>query len=269
MNEKLTTSTRGILQSAKGKEKFTLSRFEPSPALQAFVEHYWIILYDLQGEPDYTQTVLSFPNVNLAFEQDDKGRRALIYGIPERPFIRTLSGTGSVLGIKFRAGGFHPFWKQDVSKLTGRTIAASDLFGPEIEIKMNAILDAGENVEMAKQAEYILTERMPESDWQVELASRIVRETMNDRSMIKVEQMSEQFGMSIRQLQRLFNKYVGVSPKWIIKRFRLQEAAERLEQDESVQMSELSMQLGYFDQAHFIRDFKSVLNQSPTMYKKT
>lgn len=260
--------TRGILNAAVGRDKFTLSRFEPGPLLKPFVEYYWVVRYNVHVDKPYKQTILSYPNVQLAFEQDDGGRRALIYGIPGRPFVRELRGVGRVLGVKFNAGGFYPFWKRDVAVLTGLTIAASDLFGPDADEWSDMVLDAGNDAAMAEQAEIVLLTRLPIRDIQAELAARIVRETMNNREIIKVEQLSDHTGLSIRQLQRLFHKYIGVTPKWVIKRFRLQEAAERIEQDESARWTELAIQLGYFDQAHFIKDFKSVLGQSPAAYKR-
>jgi AraC-like DNA-binding protein len=262
-------TTRGILNAAAGRGKFELSRFEPGPALLPFVEHYWSIRYDLPDGMTHSQTVLSYPNVHLAFEHDVDGRRALLYGVPRRPFIRELRGSGRVLGVRFRAGGFHPFWQRDISMLTGVVIGVSKVFGHEAEEWMNIILDAGDNAAMARQAELALLTRLPRRDAQAEVAARIVQEVMQDRSIVKVEQMSDRTGLSIRQLQRLFQKYVGVTPKWVIKRFRLQEAAERLEQDESAQWADLAMELGYFDQAHFIKDFKSVIGQSPAAYKNS
>lgn len=77
--------TRGIVHADAGKDKFSLARFEPGPQLEPFIEHYWSVRYDLPPGMVHTQTVLSFPNVHLAFEHDDDGRRALIYGIPKRP----------------------------------------------------------------------------------------------------------------------------------------------------------------------------------------
>lgn len=268
MEVKKNQTTRGILHAAVGQEKFTLTRFEPSEPLKPFVEHYWALRFDLQDEPPYTQTVLSFPNVNLAFEQDEWGRRALLYGIPKHPFKRELNGVGRVLGVKFIAGGFYPFWQKNVSELTGKTITASELFGLDLDDEAHNLLDAADDVTMAKLAENILLRQLPARDEQGEHAAQIVREIMNDRSIIKVEQISERYHISIRQLQRMFNKYIGVSPKWVIKRYRVQEAAQRLEQDESVQLVDLAAQLGYFDQSHFINDFKSVLGRSPLAHIK-
>lgn len=68
------------------------------------------------------------------------------------------------------------------------------------------------------------------------------------------------------KLQRLFNEYVGVSPKWVINRYRLHEAVAILAQDQSIDWAQLAADLGYFDQAHFIRDFKSVTGRTPTEY---
>jgi AraC-like DNA-binding protein len=61
---------------------------------------------------------------------------------------------------------------------------------------------------------------------------------------------------------------VGVSPKWVIQRYRLHEAAERLTADPSIAQSALASDLGYSDQAHFIRDFKSLVGTSPAAYAR-
>lgn len=268
MKPKDSLSSRGIVHALKGREKFHLSRYEPCLSLQPFVEHYWHIAYDLPEGDIHTQTVLSYPNLHLAFEEDIDGRRGLIYGVPSRPFERTLQGSGKVLGIKFRAGGQYPFFPVDASKLTGSTIHATEAFGNEALEWMNAILDAENDAAMANIAEDFLLSRSPERDKQAELVETIVQDVKSDRNYMKVEQMCERSKYSMRQLQRLFRKYVGVSPKWIIKRFRLQEAAERIENESDLQWTELAEQLGYFDQAHFIKDFRSVVGQSPSDYQR-
>jgi AraC-like DNA-binding protein len=67
-------------------------------------------------------------------------------------------------------------------------------------------------------------------------------------------------------LQRWFNEYVGVGPKWVINRYRLHEAIERLAGDLPVDWTQLALELGYFDQAHFIRDFKALVGVPPAAY---
>ncbi len=74
--------------------------------------------------------------------------------------------------------------------------------------------------------------------------------------------------LSKRTLQRLFNQYVGVSPKWVIKRYRLHEATELLDNGGVVDWPKLALELGYFDQAHFIKDFKSIVGKTPVEYTR-
>ncbi len=89
-----------------------------------------------------------------------------------------------------------------------------------------------------------------------------------DRGIVKVEDLVDRYGVNKRTLQRLFAKYVGVSPKWVIQRYRLHEAAEQLAAGAAISQSELALNLGYSDQAHFVRDFKMVVGTSPAAYAR-
>ena len=74
--------------------------------------------------------------------------------------------------------------------------------------------------------------------------------------------------MTIRPLQRLFRDYVGASPKWVIRRHRLQEAAVRLERDGGGSLAALAAELGYADHAHLSRDFKIATGRSPSEFAR-
>jgi AraC-like DNA-binding protein len=80
-----------------------------------------------------------------------------------------------------------------------------------------------------------------------------------------VEELCAHAGYSKRTLQRLFREYVGVSPKWVLQRIRLHEAAERMAEGEG-DWPRLALDLGYFDQAHFIKAFKAVIGLTPADY---
>src|ERR1019366_6732580 len=73
-------------------------------------------------------------------------------------------------------------------------------------------------------------------------------------------------GMTARGLQRLFADYVGVSPKWVMRRARLHEAAEQADSGELVDWAELAAGLGYADQAHLTRDFTATIGVPPAQY---
>ena len=80
--------------------------------------------------------------------------------------------------------------------------------------------------------------------------------------------MAERFDLSVRKLERLFSAFVGVGPKWVIQRYRLHEAAERIAADATLDGATLAFELGYADQAHFIRDFRRLVGKSPAEYSR-
>jgi AraC-like DNA-binding protein len=97
----------------------------------------------------------------------------------------------------------------------------------------------------------------------VEQVRDLVERMAIDHELVRAEQAAALLGCDLRTLQRLFRAYVGVSPKWVIQRYRLHEAAQQLADGAVAGMTELALRLGYFDQAHFIRDFKAVVGRAP------
>ncbi|TVX96868.1 DUF6597 domain-containing transcriptional factor [Cohnella terricola] len=258
-------STKGILQADAGKGKFKLSRYKPADELQSYIQHYWTVEWDLRGLQPYRQTVLSHPNVNLVFEPG----RTRIYGIWEKTSSQLMEGLGSVFAVKFNPGGFYPFWRQPLSKLTRLSADMADIFGAEARALEHDILAAaGEPGDQVDRIDRFFLERLPEPDRNVELVNEMVSVLVEDRDMLQVEQLAERFGVGVRTLQRLFDRYVGVSPKGVIQRFRMHEVAEKLDKDEAVDWTKLSQDMGYYDQAHFIKDFKTVLGKTPDEYTK-
>jgi AraC-like DNA-binding protein len=116
--------------------------------------------------------------------------------------------------------------------------------------------------------EDFLRKRLRAPDAQAVRATEIVYAVAADRGVLRVEDLVARYQLNKRTLQRLFSKYIGVTPKWVIQRYRLHEAAERLASGDSVSQSALAADLGYSDQAHFVRDFKALVGTSPAAYAK-
>jgi AraC-like DNA-binding protein len=110
---------------------------------------------------------------------------------------------------------------------------------------------------------------MPAPDDTIDLVHGIVDRIANDRDINRVDELAAQLNLGERALQRLFNEYVGVSPKWVIRRSRLHDAAARLDNAEEVNLTQLAADLGYSDQAHFTRDFKTLVGKSPSDYRRS
>ena len=102
----------------------------------------------------------------------------------------------------------------------------------------------------------------------VETACAVVEQIAADRSLTRVESLPARCGVQDRTLQRIFRRYIGASARWVIKRYRIFEALEQLEAGEPAQWASLAQDLGYYDQAHFINDFRKLVGRSPAAYVK-
>lgn len=264
MPRQKTEKPRGLLNPKIGQQKFTLTRYFPDPKLEFFVEHYWIVRWDLRGQEPYVSENLPHPTVHLVFQQD----ATQIYGVTSGKFSRRLTGKGQVLGVKFRPGAFYPFVKSPISQFTDDTLCLEDVFGVDCAGLEKTILTLDDDGLMVEQVENFLRDRLPERDETITLINQIVDHIIADRSLTKVDDVVAHFHMNKRTLQRLFNQYVGVSPKWVIQRYRLQDAVDQLAEGETEDNAQLALKLGYFDQAHFIKDFKMLVGKSPVKYSR-
>jgi AraC-like DNA-binding protein len=248
-----------VLDLAHAEQNFTLRRYYPSQKLAPFVEHFWIIHWDLRGRPDYIAEVLPHPAVNIAFTRE----RGWITGVTTAKYTYHLSGAGDVLGIQFRPGAFRSVLGGPVATITDKTLPATDVF-PAADDEFRArLLDLATDADIVAEGEALLDTNLSTPDPNVELINEIIALVRDDRELTSVATIARRFDRPERTLQHLFSTYVGVGLKWIIRRYRIMEAAERVEAgDES--WTSLAHDLGYSDQAHFTNDFTRLVGRAPT-----
>ena len=255
---------KGLVDPANAHKMFRLARYQPSVALAPYLDHYWLVEWDLRGKPAYTQRTLPYPCVNLVF---DAGRTA-IFGVVRGAFDYTLAGKGHVLGLRFRPGTFRNLLGRSVHTITDRTVSLGDVFGDDPAEVERRVLDAGDDAGMIAMAEAFLGPYLHTADPKVERLHDILALASGDPLLTRVEQLAERAGLGMRTLQQMFSEYVGVSPKWVIRRYRLQEAADRLACGESLDLAGLAQTLGYYDQAHFTQDFHKLVGRPPQSYRR-
>jgi AraC-like DNA-binding protein len=254
----------GVLNAAVGATKFQLSRYKPAPDLGYFVQRYWVVEWRLSDCAPHLQETLPYPCVNLVFQQGGSH----VFGVITGKFSILLENDDRAFGVKFRPGAFYPFIESPVSQFTDRAVAVGAIFGADGQALEAALLAQVDVARMIELFEQFLRLRLPDRDENVDLINQIVDRIIADRAITKVAEVASRFSISSRTLQRLFSQYVGVSPKWVIKRYRLQEAADQLAGGEAVNWAKMALDLGYFDQAHFIKDFKTLIGQTPAEYAR-
>src|SRR5262245_51604586 len=216
MIRRKTDPPRGILKTdVADRQRYRHERYHPSPDLDPYVEHYWVVEGDLRGQAPELAETLPHPSVHMIFERDG---RSMIRGAARAKFSRLLEDEGGVFAVKFRPGGFYPFVSVPVSRFSDRTAPLHDVFGAEGDDLDRAVLAESTDLSRINVVEGFLRARRPEPDENVPQVTEIVYAVAKERGILKAQDLVDRYGLNERTLQRLFARYVGVSPKWVIQR---------------------------------------------------
>jgi AraC-like DNA-binding protein len=246
---------------------FHIDRWPPSEGAARWIEHFWSVDWDLTGQPPFESAVITFPVMHVTHEWGSDVARhghplpsTLIHGVVEKVFTTTLSERGSVVGARFKPGGFAARFDRDASELTGTTVPVDDgLFSAPV-LLVDDISAAGKLLDDA------VADHDAETDPAYLGLTALLDRIRDDERLHRVEQVMDLSPWGARTTQRVFRRYVGVPVKWVLCRYRLQHAALEIETDSSVDFAELAVRLGWYDQAHFINDFRTMLGCTPGEY---
>ena len=139
-------------------------------------------------------------------------------------------------------------------------------FGPRADQLVATVLPLETDEERAEVLDAFLLDRVPDRDPRYDEVLALVHAIQHDPALTTVQLAAQRHAMSERTLQRLFRRYVGVGPKWVLQRARLHDAVDRIDAGRADDLADLALELGWFDQAHFTRDFTALVGQPPAAY---
>ncbi|CAA0122160.1 Uncharacterised protein [Mycolicibacterium vanbaalenii] len=260
---------RGVVGRAKSSSVYDLQRWAPSDESSRFVEHFWSVSWDLRGQRPFASTVITFPSMHITHEWGEDAARhgfglpnTLVHGVVERVFRTTISERGTVVGARFRPGGFTARFGSDASTMTGRVQPVDDdLFGSSIRLDDDATAAATRLDRLVAQG------GRPDAIFAA--LTPLIDRIREDAGIHRVEQVMAHSPWSARTTQRVFRRHVGVPVKWVLCRYRLQNAALKIETDPDIDFADLAVRFGWYDQAHFINDFRTMLGTTPGEYAAT
>jgi len=255
---------RGVLQWPPPRGRFRYARRLPLTDLAPWITHFWMGQLGLRGLGPYQQETLPHPNVHVVFEEG----ASQVNGVGTGRFTRVLSGKSQVFGIKFKPGGFRPILGKPLSTITNRSLPARHLLGPPAEELETLVAQGSSEAALISAASCWLRSILPAPDPAIAEVDRLVANILEDPEILTVDELVNRTGVSKRSLQRMFRDYVGVPPKWVIRRYRLHELVGRLDAGVPLNWSQVALDLGYFDQAHLVNDFRSVTGYSPRQYQR-
>ena len=240
-----------------------IHRYRPSPELADWVRHYWIPVWDLPEGMVSRQRVLQYPICLLVVTAE----YARLGGPASALSTTELRGRGWAFGVMLQpAAGRH--LAGQVSRLVDTFDDLSQALlidGAGLRDGLRAVMATGPSQPAAHATGIELTEttlaRLPRPDGTDLLVNDIVGWIEGNPRVLRVGQVCDRFGLGERALQRLCRQRVGLSPKWMIQRRRLHEAVAAIR--DGLDLAALAADLGYADQAHLTRDFRSVTGMTP------
>jgi AraC-like DNA-binding protein len=251
----------GLVRPWERGRSFHLATLRPSPRAQRIIDRHWMVRWDRRGREPFEQEILPHPSVNLVVEPDG----AWVWGVPTTRDVRRLAGKGWAVGTKFTPGAFTALSGISAADITDKRISVEVVLGTGLE--PGDVDDADDLLlAVATQVEARLTPRANVVDPSLDLVADVMASMRDIAPDVRIEELARMHNIAPRTLQRLFRRYVGVGPKWVLKRLRIHQAAERLTAANRPEWTELALDLGYYDHAHFIRDFRLAVGRSPAQY---
>ena len=242
-----------------------MARLPPGPGLGDLVRRYWIPVWSVPPGREAPQHVLQHPVSLLVVSRD----YARFYGVVPGLSTTVLSGEGWAVGVMCAPAAGWLLAGRSMADFTDRHVDLSEVLGaraaPLVEAVRAAMADDPRSAASHRRAvaayEDVLRRYLP-VDEEGLLVNRVVELVEEDPHLTRVQELCARVGLGERALQRLTRRRLGLSPKWLVQRRRLHEAAERLRRGGTT-VTAIAADLGYADQAHFTRDFARVTGVTP------
>ena len=240
-------------------------RYEASAEFAGLLQRFWIPIWSVPPSQEAPQRVLQYPVCLIVIT----AQYARFYGVVSGLSTTTLAGEGWAVGLMCAPAAGFLIAKGPVAAYTDRFVDVRDVLGAYGErlvdqVRAAMATDPGSTAahRVAMQAYGDALRQLLPIDPEGELVNRLVAFVEERNDVTRVAQLCAEFDLSERALQRLVHRRLGLTPKWLIQRRRLQEAAERLRLQPTT-LAEVAAALGYADQPHFIRDFSKVTSMTP------
>jgi AraC-like DNA-binding protein len=251
----------------------------PHTDLLPFIEHYWAVSVSPGETVDLTVNVYVDARADLVFNFGDSylrgviGRNPVIYSASnldaqrDVPITITQRGAVAIVGARFRTGGIAAFVRTPMSRYTNRTPGISEVFGDDAAATEASLRDRHSDIDAQKAVldAFFLGRMRLDPPFPSFLQAKTQIE--KDEGLQPVEEVGRSVGVSPRNLGRLFGRYLGFSPKYFERIVRFQKALRLLMKDAQTTLGEVSAECGYFDQSHFVKDFRRFTGGVPRGYK--
>ncbi|MCQ4141893.1 DUF6597 domain-containing transcriptional factor [Chryseobacterium sp. EO14] len=254
--------------------------FEPDQNLTTFIKCYWTLESPKEKTaekqiivPDGCMEMI-FHYGDLYKQYLDNGNsiiqpRCFVIGQLTHPLEIEPTGETGIFSVRFHPEGFLPFTSIPIKAMENTAVSLEKLFGKDGQEIGQQVLNANSTSERIKLVEIFLLDRLTD----IENIDRIVKSTVETiitaNGQLSVDELSKHTKVNRRQLLRKFSSAIGISPKQLSRTVRLQAALKMLLNDQFSNLTNLAYENEYYDQAHFIKEFKEFTGFTPKEFYGT
>jgi AraC-like DNA-binding protein len=250
-----------------------LRTYIPQTPLSMFVEYFWYV----QGYNPTHSRELTFPDgsVEVVIDLGDDTIRlfnregselifgsSIVCGPHSEYFVIDTANESRVIGIHFKPGGIHPFLKDSLDKILNTHLSLDILWGSRAGEIRDELLASSLPEVMFR----VLERRLLSLAFRPLEQHPAVEYALNELRRSQVAKIIEHIGMSHRRFNQMFKEEVGMAPKQLSRIYRFQEAMRLIGNGGNIAWADIAMACGYYDQAHFIKDFQSFSGINPSNY---
>jgi hypothetical protein len=249
--------------------------FQPHPDLASLISCYWTLEVPADNDSG-KQRIVPDGCIEMAFILGDDIKRytsedefilqprAMVLGQTLEPFFIEPTGYVNTFAIRFYPYGFANFVTEPIKNLANKETPIASLFEETIANKLTqAIVEAKDVKQRIEIVEAFFLERLSENPTLETIVKTTVDALLSTNGNAPIKTILKDDLAKRRKLERMFEKQIGVSPKQLGKVIRLQSALKMLLNKEQESLTHIAYQNEYYDQAHFIKDFKEFTGTNP------
>lgn len=248
--------------------------YKPHVDLSSLVKCYWNLEIQKNASPE-KNTIIPDGCIKMIFHYGDEYKhhsdsgeitilpKCLVVGQLTRPYIVEPTGETGTFFVCFHPNGFSPFASVALKELENKVMSMENLFGKTGNDISNKILNANSTSERIQVIEAFLLNSLVNTESIDNIVQTTVETILTLNGQLKIDVLSKQNNINRRQLARKFSSDIGLSPKQLSKTIRLQSALKMLLTEDVNSLTNLAYENEYYDQAHFIKDFKEFTGLTP------
>jgi AraC-like DNA-binding protein len=252
----------------------------PRPPLSDFVRLLW--LYEGYTQPHAKERALPTGEMQIVinlledrsciYDREDTDRcqtfnGALVSGAHSEYLVIGTAMQSFILGVCFKPGGAFPFLRMPAGELSNITVSLETLWGRAgaVELRDRLLEAPTHQVRFEILERALLAELRRGFDRHAAVQFALTR-IMAAPDVTTIASLTEQIGLSAKRFIQIFRDETGFTPKVFCRIRRFQQALERIEGRQSVEWTNVALDSGYFDQAHFNHDFRAFSGINPSAY---